>query len=298
MAMPVKFRRRAFGPDEAIVPEIPYNGWSSQRAARPALSAHHHDAFEFCLVNRGTVEWWARDRVYDVGRGNVYITYPGEEHGAVGSVLHPCELYWLHVRLGGAALPGLTKKATVRLQQGLRELPTRTFEISRPTRDAFMRIHREHCEPRPHAVAVVRGALLSLLTGVIRDYETWRQSGRRQVMSPAIAAIVQRLTRDPVTPCDMQQLADRAGLGVSQFQTRFRREVGLPIGQYRAKVRNHLARRMLRDTDRPITEAALQLGFASSQHFATQFRQMNGLSPRQYRQMMRPPPLASRSDRT
>lgn len=49
----------------------------------------------------------------------------------------------------------------------------------------------------------------------------------------------------------------------------------------RARVRT--AERMLAETDAPITTIALELGFATPQHFATVFRQETGLTPSAYR---------------
>lgn len=284
--MSAAFQRRIYSDRDAIVPEIPVLGWSRQHAARQSFSAHsHHRIMEICLIAKGSVEWWAGERVYDVSRSNVYITYPDEKHGAVGEMLQPCELYWLQLSVRDPMrLPGLSQEAAQRLVNDFQNLLLRTFPVRRMTQQAMIRILDEHHTPGQHPQAVVRGSLLTLLTGILEDAAHWQSKKHNQTPSKPIANILKQITQNPVLPLDINAMAKESDLGVSQFQTRFKREVGMPIGQYRAKVRNHLARQRLRDAKLSITDIAMQLGFASSQHFATHFKQLNGQTPNQFRQ--------------
>lgn len=49
------------------------------------------------------------------------------------------------------------------------------------------------------------------------------------------------------------------------------------------KCRIRRAEDLLKDRTRSITDIAAELGFASSQHFATRFRQETGKTPRDWR---------------
>ena len=118
-------------------------GWDAPReAGNPSLGAHQHRGmFEICYIVSGRVEWWVRRRsrargpdVFVVEPGHVFLTRPNEEHGGVDSMLHPCELYWIQVRLG----PG-DRKVMTRLRQG-----SRTFQGGEAIRAAFERIVSEH----------------------------------------------------------------------------------------------------------------------------------------------------------
>jgi AraC-like DNA-binding protein len=50
--------------------------------------------------------------------------------------------------------------------------------------------------------------------------------------------------------------------------------------------RIYRAKYLLREPDRPITAIALDLGFSSSQYFATVFKKLVGLTPGEYRQIV------------
>jgi AraC-like DNA-binding protein len=54
--------------------------------------------------------------------------------------------------------------------------------------------------------------------------------------------------------------------------------------QLQLQARLEVARTLLADSSRSITTIALELGFPSSQHFATQFRRVTGQTPGAFRQ--------------
>ncbi|MEK4978319.1 AraC family transcriptional regulator [Bacillus sp. FSL K6-6540] len=63
----------------------------------------------------------------------------------------------------------------------------------------------------------------------------------------------------------------------------FKRSTGLPPTQYINQFRIHRAKEDLRNTDISITEIAEKFGFSSIHYFSKLFRQLNGLSPLEYR---------------
>ena len=72
-------------------------------------------------------------------------------------------------------------------------------------------------------------------------------------------------------------------LSKTKIISRFHRFTGLPPQAFLMKCRIHRAIDLLKDPSRTITEVADELGFASSQHFATRFRQETGKTPREWR---------------
>ena len=53
--------------------------------------------------------------------------------------------------------------------------------------------------------------------------------------------------------------------------------------EYLLDYRIQMAERLLRTTELPVTEIALQTGFSNSAYFTKVFRQLRGLSPSQFR---------------
>jgi AraC family transcriptional regulator len=82
------------------------------------------------------------------------------------------------------------------------------------------------------------------------------------------------------------KLADLAALlGMSQFHFSylFKQSIGTSPHQYLLQQRVERAKKLLKKTDRSITEIALECGFNSHSHLSKQFRQLAGMTPTAYR---------------
>lgn len=85
---------------------------------------------------------------------------------------------------------------------------------------------------------------------------------------------------EPLTVAD---LARAAGLSRSHFSREFTRAFGEPPHTYLLTRRLERAARLLRDTDRPVTEICLSVGWESLGSFSASFRRIYGVPPTAYR---------------
>jgi AraC family transcriptional regulator len=85
------------------------------------------------------------------------------------------------------------------------------------------------------------------------------------------------------TDLSLQEVAGVAGLSVSHFKAMFREAVGMPTHQYVIRRRVEHAAELLRHSDLPISQVALESGFAHQSHLAIHTRRILGRSPRQVR---------------
>ena len=78
----------------------------------------------------------------------------------------------------------------------------------------------------------------------------------------------------------LEALASTAGLSVHHFARAFRQSVGEPPHTYVVRRRVERARRMLEETDLPLSDIGLAVGFSDHSHFARHFRRLMGMTPR------------------
>lgn len=83
---------------------------------------------------------------------------------------------------------------------------------------------------------------------------------------------------------DHEAMARNAGMSASAFSRYFRRLTGRTVSETVNEVRIGHARRMLIETDRTISEVAYASGFESLSNFNRRFRDISGISPREFRQ--------------
>ncbi|MYM28639.1 helix-turn-helix domain-containing protein [Duganella sp. CY15W] len=89
------------------------------------------------------------------------------------------------------------------------------------------------------------------------------------------------------------RLAEVSAVSPAYFAREFKKAFGLPPHRYLLTRRIERASALLRDTDLPITDIALQTGWTSLGTFGRIFRDITGASPGELRVTTRPAPDAA-----
>ncbi|MCI0525566.1 MAG: helix-turn-helix transcriptional regulator [Acidobacteria bacterium] len=85
----------------------------------------------------------------------------------------------------------------------------------------------------------------------------------------------------------LAEIASAAYLSEFHFARLFKKITGGTPHAYLASLRIERARRLLAETDLPITEAGAQVGYNSQSHFTKVFREATGFTPRAFREAAR-----------
>jgi len=85
---------------------------------------------------------------------------------------------------------------------------------------------------------------------------------------------------------ELMLIAEEVGLSYYHFSRAFKQSMGLSPNNYLAQQRIERAKKLLAETERPIVEIALQMGFCSQSHFTKAFRQWAGMTPKSFRRGM------------
>lgn len=82
------------------------------------------------------------------------------------------------------------------------------------------------------------------------------------------------------TDMRVQHIARAAGVSASYLEVLFRQALGMPVHQYVIRRRVDRAVLLLKLSNLPISEVALQTGFAHQSHLALHVRRVTGISPK------------------
>lgn len=85
----------------------------------------------------------------------------------------------------------------------------------------------------------------------------------------------------------LKELADSASISERETIRCFQKNVGKTPFEYLSEFRVNRSRQMLGDTDKPVTEIALECGFSDSSYFGKIFRKYIRMTPKQYRDRCR-----------
>lgn len=283
------YEREVFEGSTLLLPELEIFGWLHFHAALPgALQADRHEGvYEIHYMRRGHVKWWVEDEKHDFSVGSVFIVKPGELHGGEEESLQRCEHYWLRIGFPkDKALPSLTRAETDQIRSHFESIHFRNFAATPEVGEWFVRIHNEHrFTSMPHGVIIVRAMLHALLITLLRDHDRCVAASSQLPLASWRVCRVMKLLKERMFEPDLRidSIAAEVGGGTASLRARFRLETGFSMHDFMLQQRIKEAQKRLKVAVPGITQIAYDLGFSSSQYFATTFRRFIGMSPGEYR---------------
>lgn len=113
-----------------------------------------------------------------------------------------------------------------------------------------------------------------------------RRSGEAHIPNGLSAEVFQcaSFIRERINmPISAEDVARHIHRSRSYTMARFKKEMGLSIGEYMTRCRVNAAKSLLADSDKPLAEISLFLCYSSQSHFQNVFKAETGMTPMQYR---------------
>ena len=242
---------------------------------------HRHDCVEMVFVEHGA-GWCAVNGCrYPMLRGDLYVMSESDRHA------FSCDRGFVFFNIMFSA-DLLTEDERRFFGPVLEKHGKFTFPNDRA--DAIQHllamIADELREQRPGAEIQARALFMEVLVAVMRGAPQAlgvAAHGQHKHIS-RIFDFIARRCHEPVTLAD---LADELGGSPEYLGRQFKQQTGMTFSSYLARWRIDQARRQLAETDAPISEIALSLGYFDASYFCKSFRRALGVTPREYRRIAR-----------
>lgn len=278
--------RIEFSPEQSGVPDVVHFGRYNYVRAGPGLSLHaHKQAMEFCFLLRGRQTYRVGSRYYRLAGGDVFVTFPDEPHSTGDTPEEKGILYWFIVKIPtpGKSFLGLSDREAKALRTALIRLPSRRFRSTKRAHALLDNIAAAYFTGKsaPLRTLAMHNQFIALLLEVVAAAHTrGRHAGRATAIIDRITRLIEAKLSEPLR---MTELAAQSGLAIPRFKVWFKEQTGVPPGEYVLRMRVEEARRRLTETNTSITTLSYDLGFSSSQYFATVVKRYTGRTPRQLR---------------
>ena len=239
--------------------------------------AESHERHSLSYVRRGSFGCRTEGRELELVPGAVMVGRPGREYTATHEH-HGCGDECLSIKLSPACADAMTKgKAPWRVAR-VPPLPALMVlgELMQAAAEGLANVGVDEA-------AVLFVARFARLCSEGDDLPLKIHAReRRRAVEAALW-----LEENAAAPVGLEDAARQAGLSPYHFLRLFRRVVGATPHQYLLRVRLRRAAKLLAEGTLPVTEVALDCGFADLSNFVRTFGRAAGVPPKQFRTMLK-----------
>ena len=260
------------------IPGIKVLGHSLNTRALLPLETHiHPGCLELVLLTKGNQTYTMDGKTYPLSGGNVFISPPGAEHSSGGEPQNISEIYWVQADLSEEKnFLSLEHEAGELLRHRLLGITQRVLYCEESLRqyfvDSFWNIASKDSCRQEYGKCL----LAAFFYGVVLQEKAGMIS-----LSDEIATAVSYIRQNIREVIRLEELAAYTGLSLSRFKVRFKNETGMTPREYINQVKIREAKKLLCQGEN-VTQVAMELGFSSSNYFATLFKKITLYTPTAY----------------
>ncbi|MBD0287174.1 MAG: helix-turn-helix domain-containing protein [Flavisolibacter sp.] len=255
-----------------------------------SLKKEASDFMRFYYVIDGRFHWMIKDQHYILYPGDLAIILPGQCFGGEKDLLDIGTVSWLHLGLqqperNGKIVMGLWSRLT---DSECRSIGKILLLNSNPVlpklKEAgtlFLNIHNELINQEIGYYARINQLIDELFILIARQLT--RQNNSRRDFPQTFMKLEQTLREDLSHQWTVEEMAALVGLGTTAFSEKVKSYTGFSPLNYLINIRITEAIKLLKRPDVHVTDIALDVGFYSSQHFATTFKKLTGYTPSEFR---------------
>lgn len=273
--------------------------WDAAGTQDWGLEEHRNEGIEIVYLETGRQVFTVDGTRYPLRGGDFTVTRPWQLHNLGAPHLGPGRLHWFIIDVGvrrpsqewrWPAWIILGEPALTELTRRLRHNEHPVWRATEELHHAFRAIAAalDHGGGRtrlPRIAIQINRVLLGLLDALQQQQRN--EDPRLTGADRTVEMFLRDLEQNPASaaqPWTLATMAAACGMGMTTFSKHCHRVVNTSAITHLGRCRlDHAARILRRQPARPITEVALDVGFSSSQYFATCFLRRFRRTPRAYR---------------
>lgn len=248
------------------------------------------DCIRFYYVIDGRFDWTINEQHHILYPGDLAIILPRQNFGGEKDLLDIGTVLWLHLELqqleknGRMALGNWSRLTDNESSTIGRILLLNNSPVLSKLKEAgiiFQNIHIEFTNQEIGYTSRINQLLDELFILIARQLT--RQNNSRRDFPQTFMKLEQTLRENLSHQWTVEEMAALVGLGTTAFSEKTKSYTGFSPLNYLINIRISEAIKLLKRIDVRVTDIALDVGFYSSQHFATTFKKLTGYTPSEFR---------------
>ena len=241
-------------------------------------------------VSEGRFEWNIDNRVYILYPGDLAVILPGKFFGAEKDFFDIGTLSWIHLFIENEGpdekliignWSRLTDSERTTISRVLTNISSPIFPRLKEAGAIFQALLHEFVRQELGYTARIHH-LVDELVILISRYLS-RQNSSQRDFPKTFMKLEQNLSQNLSHQWSVEEMAAQVGLGTTAFSEKVKSFTGFSPVNYLINIRISEAIKLLKRAHINVTDIALDIGFYSSQHFATTFKKLTGYTPSEFR---------------
>ena len=254
------------------------------------LKKQSADYFRYYYVNDGRFDWVIEEKHYVLFPGDLAVILPGQSFGGEKDFLDIGTISWMHLELeqfeknGKIAMGKWSRLSDHECKTIGRILLQNNCPILSEVKevgDLFQNMQNEFINQEIGYVSSVNQLIDQLF--ILTARQLTHQNNSRRDFPQTFMKLEQSLRENLSHQWTLEEMAALVGLGTTAFSEKVKNYTGFSPLNYLINIRITEAIKLLKRPDVHVTDIALDVGFYSSQHFATTFKKLTGYTPSDFR---------------
>ena len=249
---------------------------------------HWHSYFEITYVQEGQGNYSVNGQEYMMKPGDIIIFNNVEAHGwkLMGEDMKLLVMIFspefvaekLSVFDSEYLKPFVERGSNFKNRIGSEE------PVSHEIRKGIREIYAEWQQQKEGYPLMIKANILRILTMLIRTYQDESKSGEmlkeKKSAMKRLEQAISYIDSHYSGKITLDEVAAAAYMSSNYFSSYFRKVTGISFSEYVTRIRISHARELLRDTDKSVTEIAMECGFHNISNFYRLYKKQVGKPPR------------------
>lgn len=254
----------------------------------PSVPLHWHREFELACIYKGNGEFRIDDSIVPVTAGDIVIIRPGSLHSTdrTGSrkLIYDTIVFDESILFGNHSERCYTEYLNVYNRPDTRIMVPLNSE--NPNYQAIKSCAEELFEAAKRSTGegdFIVKIKLSEIFRLVLESGVLETGHKYEIVSDSVRPAIDYIRNNYSEKITIDELAAQCHLSKSYFMNLFKKVTGTTVIGYLMQVRIDNACRLLANENMSASETALNVGYTNISNFNRQFRQLTGLTPKEYK---------------